>query len=92
MKNIPFISIIMLILGCSGNKSYPVRGTIIEVRQESNELLIHHDEIPRFMVAMTMPFQLGDSTDINRYHVGDSLKFRLEMGEKRAIASNFQLL
>ncbi len=92
MKNIPLISIIMLILGCSENKSYPVRGTIIEVRQESNEFLIHHDEIPGFMMAMTMPFQLGDSTDINRYHVGDSLKFRLEMGEKRAIASNFQLL
>ena len=92
MKKLPFISIIILILGCSENKSYPVRGTIIEVRQESNEFLIHHDEIPRFMMAMTMPFQLGDSTDINRYHIGDSLKFRLEMGEKRAIASNFQLL
>jgi len=44
------------------------------------------------MMAMTMPFQLGDSTDINLYHVGDSLKFILEMGENRAIASNFQLL
>ena len=93
MKNISLISIIILILGCSSrNKSYPVRGTIIEVRQETNEFLIHHDEIPGFMMAMTMPFQLGDSTDINRYHIGDSLKFRLEMGEKRAIASNFQLL
>jgi len=92
MKNIPFIAIIMLILGCFGNKSYPVRGTIIEVRQETNEFLIHHDEIPGFMMAMTMPFQLGDSADINRYHVGDSLKFRLEIYENQAIASVLQLL
>ena len=92
MKKISLFNILLILFCCSGNKSYPVRGTIIEVRQESNEFLIHHDEIPRFMMAMTMPFQLGDSTDINRYHVGDSLKFRLEMGEKRAIASNFQLL
>ena len=92
MKNFSLISIIILILGCSGNKSYPVRGTIIEVRQETNEFLIHHDEIPRFMMAMTMPFQLRDSTDINRYHVGDSVKFRLDMGENRALGSNFQLL
>jgi len=93
MKNFSLITIIILILGCSSkNKSYPVHGTIIEVRQETNEFLIHHDEIPGFMMAMTMPFRLSDSADINRYRVGDSLKFRLVMGENRAIASNFQFL
>jgi protein SCO1/2 len=79
-------------MNCSVEKSYSVRGTIIEVRKDSNEFLIHHDEIPGFMMAMTMPFQLGDSTDINKYNIGDSLKFRLIMGENRAIASGFQLL
>ena len=92
MKSLLITIILLIFLDCSGKKSYPVRGTIIQVREESNEFLIHHDEIPGFMMAMTMPFQLGDSTDINRYHIGDSLKFRLEMGENRAIASNFQLL
>ena len=73
-------------------KNYPVRGTIIEVRKKTNEFLIHHDEIPNFMMAMTMPFKLADSLDINRFKVGDSLKFRLEIIEEKAIATNFQLL
>ena len=82
---------LLLAIGCS-KKSYPVRGTILEVRKESNEFLIHHDEIPGFMMAMTMPFKLADSLDINRFGVGDSLKFHLEMEENKAYAANFQLL
>ena len=90
MKFIITLSL-LLAIGCS-KKSYPVRGTILEVRKESNEFLIHHDEIPGFMMAMTMPFKLADSLDINRFKVGDSLKFRLEMEENKAYAANFQLL
>ena len=44
------------------------------------------------MMAMTMPFKLADSLDMNRYSVGDSLKFRLEMKEEKTFANNFQLL
>jgi protein SCO1/2 len=92
VKKIIFSSILILLLACSGKKSYSVKGTIIEIRKESNEFLIHHDEIPGFMMAMTMPFKLADSLDINRYGVGDSLKFRLEMKEGKVFANNFQLL
>tara|TARA_B100000408_G_scaffold110619_1_gene87481 strand:- start:238 stop:1071 length:834 start_codon:yes stop_codon:yes gene_type:complete len=90
MKFIITLSL-LLAIGCS-KKSYPVRGTILEVRKESNEFLIHHDEIPGFMMAMTMPFKLADSLDINRFEVGDSLKFHLEMNENKTNAANFQLL
>ena len=90
MKFIITLSL-FLVIGCS-KKSYPVRGTILEVRKDSNEFLIHHDEIPGFMMAMTMPFKLADSLDINRFGVGDSLKFRLEMEENKAYAADFQLL
>lgn len=69
-----------------------MRGTIIEVRRESNEFLIHHDEIPGFMMAMTMPFKLADSTDIGKYHSGDSLEFRLVMKDKKTFAKDFTLL
>ena len=90
MKFIITLSL-LLAIGCS-KKSYPVRGTILDVRKESNEFLIHHDEIPGFMMAMTMPFKLADSLDINRFGVGDSLRFRLEMEKNKAYAVNFQLL
>ena len=92
MKKISLFNILLILFCCSGNKSYPVRGTIIEVRQESNEFLIHHDEIPRFMMAMTMPFILADSLDINRFQIGDSLQFYLIIENKKSIANDFQLL
>ena len=92
MKKLLLSIILFILLDCSGKKSYPVRGTIIEVREGSNEFLIHHDEIPGFMMAMTMPFKLADSLDLNRFEVGDSLKFYLEMEEKKAFAANFKLL
>ena len=92
MKTLLFPTILLILFGCNREKNYLVRGTIIEVRKETNEFLIHHDEIPRFMMAMTMPFKLADSLDINRYSVGDSLKFHFKMKEEKAFAKNFQLL
>ena len=92
MKKIPLILIIIIIFCCSGNKSYQVRGTIIEIRKNQNKLIIHHDEIPEFMMAMTMPFTLIDSMDINRFEVGDSVKFRLIIKNANAVADDFELL
>ena len=91
MRSFQLLIILFLIQNCN-NRSYHVQGTILEIRQSSKQFLIHHDEIPGFMMAMTMPFRLADSLDINKYQVGDSLKFKLIMGENRAIASGFQLL
>jgi len=91
MNNLLFLIFIVSLIGCSGKKSYFVCGTILEVRKESNEFLIHHDEIPNFMMAMTMPFYLQDSTDIQRFSVGDSVHFHLIIEKENTVASNFQL-
>ena len=92
MKKIISSVILLLFFACSEKKFYSVKGTIIEIRKESNEFLIHHDEISGFMMAMTMPFKLADSLDITRYTIGDSLKFRLELKNDKTYATNFQLL
>ena len=92
MKKILFLILVLFLIGCSGKQSYSVNGTILEVRKNSNEFLIHHDEIPGFMLAMTMPFKLADSLDIDRFAVGDSVKFQLILDERKSFASNFTLL
>ena len=89
MQSFLLIFIMLQLLGCNKN-SYPVKGTIIEIRHKSKEFIIHHDEIPGFMLAMTMPFALQDSTDMHRFSVGDSVHFRLLMNENQTVASNFQ--
>ena len=82
---------LLLFFGCNKGKNYPVRGTIIEVRKKSHEFLIHHDEIPGFMMAMTMPFTVKDSTDIGLYLRGDSVHFYLNIDGDKTLASNFEL-
>ena len=82
---------LILLLSCSGKKSYQVKGTIIEVREETNEFIIHHDVIPGFMMAMTMPFTLKDSIYSNIFSVGDSVHFRLIIDKEQAVASDFRL-
>ena len=88
----PFILFILIIFfSCHGKKNFPVRGTILEIRFESQEFLIHHDEIQGFMMAMTMPFSILDSTDMQLFSVGDSVHFQLTIDENQAIAYNFIL-
>ena len=84
--------IILFLLDCTGEKSYPVIGTIIEIRKDKNEFLIHHDEISGFMMAMTMPFKLSDSLDIFQYKEGDSVSFRLILNNSEPFAEQFALL
>ena len=91
MKKLLLTIILLILLGCFGEQFYSVKGTIIEIRKESNEFLIHHDEIPGFMMAMTMPFKLADSLDINRFGIGDSVDFRLIIEHNHAVASDFKI-
>ena len=92
MKKIFLIVALIPIIQCSSNQSYNVTGTIIEIRKESNQFLIHHDEIPGFMMKMTMPFTLQDSTDIEKFSIGDSLQFKLIINNETAFANHFTLL
>ena len=58
-------------------KKYPVIGVIIEIKPETNEILIKHDEIKNFMMAMTMPFYVSDEENISKLSIGDSVHFSL---------------
>ncbi len=40
----------------------PLRGRVVSVDAENRQLTIAHDEIPNYMMAMTMPFQVKDTT------------------------------
>jgi len=89
MKINKIILIFIIFFSCSKYKTYNVKGTIIEIRPIKNEFLIHHDEIPGFMMAMTMPFKLEDSSYINKFNIGDSVQFQLKITNKIALSNHF---
>ena len=64
MKKLILIILLIFSYNCSKKKTYPVTGTLIEIKADHKEFIIHHDEIPGFMMAMTMPFKLNDTGNL----------------------------
>lgn len=77
---------------CESQKSYPVVGVITKIHFDRHELTIHHDEIPNFMMAMTMNFKLKPDEDIQKFTVGDSMHFKLTFEENAGYATDFKII
>ena len=92
IKKINILIIIFLILGCNVKKTYPVIGIILEIKKETNELLIKHDEIKDFMMAMTMPFNVLKDEDLTKFNIGDSVHFNLTIDGDNSYAHNFNII
>ncbi len=56
---------------------YEVKGTVIEVLPQDKAVRIRHEEIPGYMPAMTMPFDVKDTNELAGLEVGDSVSFRM---------------
>ena len=92
MKKLILIILLIFSYNCSKGKTYSVTGTLIEIKTDHKEFIIHHDEIPGFMMAMTMPFKLNDTLYLNQFEIGDSLKFNLTINDQNVFADDFKLL
>lgn len=63
----------------SAQRSYQVKGVVIDVARESKEVKIRHEEVPGFMPAMTMPFDVKDVRLLDGLKSGDQISFRLNV-------------
>ena len=90
MKNIIFLSVLIFI-SCADKhnenhiqkiKKYEFKGIVINVMNESQQMLIKHDEVPGFMMEMTMMFNIDSSINMNDYSPGDSLNFNFYVSEQ----------
>jgi len=65
-------------------KQYQLTGQILDVKPESNEVLVKHADIPGFMPAMTMPYKVEDATVLAGKQAGDLIIATLVVGETEA--------
>ena len=65
-------------------KQYQLTGQILDVKPESNEVLVKHEDIPGFMPAMTMPYRVEDATVLAGKQAGDLITATLVVGETEA--------
>lgn len=66
------------------SKQYQLQGQILDVKPETNEVLVKHDDIPGFMPAMTMPYKVEDAKLLAGKQPGDLITATLVVGETEA--------
>ncbi|MFO1498052.1 MAG: SCO family protein [Verrucomicrobiota bacterium] len=57
--------------------SYLVLGVIKSIELDAKTVTIQHEKIPNYMAAMTMPFKVKDTNELQHVQPGDRIAFRL---------------
>ncbi len=56
---------------------FRVKGIVVGVKPAEKTVEIKHEEIPGYMPAMTMPFEVKDTNELVGFGPGDSVTFRM---------------
>ena len=62
-------------------RTYQLKGQILTIRAATNELLVKHEDIPGFMPAMTMSYQVRDPALLEDKKPGDLITATLVVEE-----------
>jgi len=73
-------------------ETYAVRGRFVEAQNEGPELVIEHEAIPGFMMAMTMPFTPKDPDAVPDLERGDALAFQYHVATDSAWITDVERL
>jgi protein SCO1/2 len=79
--------LLLMIAGCAKKEPpqkearYPLKGKVLSVDTEQKLVFVAHEEIPGFMMAMTMGFKLKDERDFARLQRGDHLQATLVVSD-----------
>lgn len=68
----------------AATRSYSLRGEVIEVNADTGIVSIRHEDIPGFMPAMTMPFDLSGQAVLQELLVGDTVEGTLRVGDGKS--------
>src|ERR1044071_5269134 len=81
------VVVAMVAAACSRTppeKQYQLQGQILDIKPQTNEVLVRHGDIPGFMPAMTMPYKVEDSKLLAGKEPGDLITATLVVGETEA--------
>lgn len=67
-----------------GPREYELRGVVVAVDSARQEITIKHEDIPRFMPGMTMPFKVRDPRLLQGRVAGDLVRATLVVEESEA--------
>src|SRR5437868_1720503 len=79
IRRVPAILAVCLAVSCSPAKHYELKGQILGVNRDKQEILVKHEEIPGFMMAMTMPYKVQSGSMLDNVNAGDLITAQLEV-------------
>lgn len=74
---------LVVLSACNGANEHIVVGTVYD-KPSPTRIVVNHEDIPNFMPAMTMPFDVKDASLLADVDVGDTIIARLQMEERGA--------
>src|SRR5687767_4301262 len=90
MKVVVCVALLLaLVISCrdspqENSRSFQVRGVLQELKAGGKTAVITHEEIPGYMDAMTMPFNVRDTNEITLLKPGDQISFRLRVTDNES--------
>lgn len=104
MKRTGYAFILALLASSCGKEQQPtdlvtfdLKGVVVSVNYQQHRIIIDHEEIPNYMMAMTMPFKVKDTTILYRVQPGDTVQATLAVSrseswiEKLAVLSKGEI-
>jgi protein SCO1 len=71
-------------------REYPLQGQIMSVAPDHKQATVNHEEIKGFMAAMTMPYNVRDSKQLEGIAAGDLIKAKLVVASNEAYLVDVQ--
>jgi len=69
-------------------KRYKLTGRVTSIDKPAHSIFVDGDEIPGFMAAMTMPYQVKDVSMLEKLFPGEQIKAEIVMGNDGAYLEN----
>ena len=87
-----FVILVLLITSISGAQQYTVKGMVVSVNRPAGTFTASIDEIPGFMRAMTMPFDVRQAKDLDGLAPGAMVEFTLVVDAKTSYAERIRIV
>lgn len=88
MRRLLLAALPLILVTCNdadrGTRRYELKGQILTVRPETNEILVKHEDIKGFMPAMTMPYAVTNGDELKGLAAGDLIDATLVVETGRA--------
>jgi protein SCO1 len=84
--------IVLAIYSVAAAQQYAVKGMIVSVNRTASTFTASIEEIPGFMKAMTMPFEVRQAKDLDRLVPGAMVEFTLVVDAKTSYAQGIKIV